>query len=331
MPEISVIIPVYNTEKYLPACLDSVLAQTFRAFELILVDDGSTDGSGGICDRYARNDPRVRVIRQPNAGQSAARNRGAAAAQTALLCLLDADDAVNPILLESLLRALREADAGMAVSARVRGEAPPPGFFDPVPTETETLTVDQDVLLRLFRENDTLYWTPFPCLVKKSVYDRFPLTEGRIMEDNAVACRWLCAAGTVARIRTPLYFYRENPAGTMNAPFGVKKLDYLWALEEQLACFAEQGFGALEEAVLGHYTETAVWFASRAETELRDPGLTRRILRRAAAVQKRYAAFCPDAARRRLLKASHPGLHRIRKKLRLGGAYKTETTEKGKE
>ena len=74
MPEISVIVPVYNTEQYLHRCIDSILAQTFTDFELILVDDGSTDESGKICDEYAANDERVRVIRQTNQGQAAARN-----------------------------------------------------------------------------------------------------------------------------------------------------------------------------------------------------------------------------------------------------------------
>ena len=75
-PIISVIIPVYNVEKYLRAAIDSVLSQTFRDFVAILVDDGSTDGSGKICDEYAENDPRVKVIHKPNGGLSSARNAG---------------------------------------------------------------------------------------------------------------------------------------------------------------------------------------------------------------------------------------------------------------
>ena len=75
MADISVIVPVYNSEEYLRECLDSILAQSFRDFELILVDDGSSDGSGGICEEYKGSDSRVRLIRQANSGQSAARNR----------------------------------------------------------------------------------------------------------------------------------------------------------------------------------------------------------------------------------------------------------------
>lgn len=96
MPKISIIVPVYNTEKYLPRCIDSILAQTFTDFELILVDDGSTDSSGRICDEYAAKDNRVRVIYQPNAGASAARNRGLEEAAGEYIMFCDSDDAVSP-------------------------------------------------------------------------------------------------------------------------------------------------------------------------------------------------------------------------------------------
>lgn len=91
-PQISVIIPIYNVEKYLPACIESVLSQTFPEFELLLIDDGSTDQSGNICDRYAQNDPRIRVFHQTNQGVSAARNFGIEQARCEWLCLIDSDD-----------------------------------------------------------------------------------------------------------------------------------------------------------------------------------------------------------------------------------------------
>lgn len=92
IPQISVIVPVYNVEKYLPQCIESVLSQTFSNFELLLIDDGSTDHSGSICDRYAQNDSRIRVYHQPNQGVSAARNFGVEHAQCEWLCLIDSDD-----------------------------------------------------------------------------------------------------------------------------------------------------------------------------------------------------------------------------------------------
>ena len=101
MPEISVIVPVYNTASRLPRCVESILAQTFPDFELILVDDGSTDDSPALCDHYAAADPRVRVIHQENQGVSLARNAGLDAATGTYICFADSDDSAEPNLLET--------------------------------------------------------------------------------------------------------------------------------------------------------------------------------------------------------------------------------------
>ena len=112
---VSIIIPVYNAGTYLAKCIESLTAQTHRELEIILVDDGSTDGSGAVCDEFARKDDRVRVIHQKNAGVSAARNRGLAVASGAYLTFVDADDGLVPHGLETALRYLRENDADVAV------------------------------------------------------------------------------------------------------------------------------------------------------------------------------------------------------------------------
>ena len=100
MPEISMIVPVYNVEQYLPAALDSLRAQTCPDWEAILVDDGSPDGCGALCDAAARQDARFRVIHQKNAGVGAARNAGLAAARGTYVQFLDSDDALEPQMVE---------------------------------------------------------------------------------------------------------------------------------------------------------------------------------------------------------------------------------------
>ena len=112
MPQISVIVPVYKVEPYLRRCVDSILAQTFTDFELILVDDGSPDNSGAICDEYAQKDARVHVIHQENGGLSAARNAGIdwvfAHSDSQWLTFVDSDDWVHPEYLERLYHAVLE-------------------------------------------------------------------------------------------------------------------------------------------------------------------------------------------------------------------------------
>lgn len=126
MPQISVIVPVYKVEPYLHRCVDSILAQTFTDFELILVDDGSPDNCGAICDEYAAKDERVRVIHQKNGGLSAARNAGIdwafANSDSAWLAFVDSDDWVHPQYLEKLYRAAAESGVKLAVCAYIETE-----------------------------------------------------------------------------------------------------------------------------------------------------------------------------------------------------------------
>lgn len=104
-PEISVIVPVYNAERWLRRCVDSILNQTFADFELLLVDDGSTDASGAICDEYVASDPRVHVFHKPNGGVSSARNVGLDNAQGEWISFIDADDWIYPDMLQILSKA----------------------------------------------------------------------------------------------------------------------------------------------------------------------------------------------------------------------------------
>lgn len=115
MPELSIIVPVYKVEKYLPRCIDSILAQTFGDFELILIDDGSPDGCGRICDEYAQKDKRIVVIHQKNMGVSAARNAGLDIARGRYIGFVDSDDWIEPQMYEVMVDAIRENGADMAV------------------------------------------------------------------------------------------------------------------------------------------------------------------------------------------------------------------------
>ncbi len=117
-PAVSVIVPVYNVEPYLARCLDSILAQTFTDFELLLIDDGSPDRCGEICDEYPGKDNRVRVFHQPNAGVSCARNKGLDVAKGHYVVFVDSDDYVLPSYLHALYE---DASAHPGVGLVVHG------------------------------------------------------------------------------------------------------------------------------------------------------------------------------------------------------------------
>ena len=134
MVKVSVIVPIYNVEEYINKCIDSILNQTFREFELILVDDGSTDNSGNICDTYKSIDNRVRVIHKDNGGLSDARNFGIEAATGEFLYFIDGDDFIHEDTLESMYNSIMKTNSDISVCNMIRyyGEEDTEKFYNPV-------------------------------------------------------------------------------------------------------------------------------------------------------------------------------------------------------
>ena len=124
MPKISVIVPVYNVEKHLPRCIESILAQTFSDFELILVNDESSDNSGQICDEYSMRDNRIKVIHQKNGGPGSARNTGIdyvmQQEKAKWICFVDSDDWLHPQYLEILYKAARQENCKIAICRQLQ-------------------------------------------------------------------------------------------------------------------------------------------------------------------------------------------------------------------
>ena len=152
MPKISVIVPVYRAEAFLHACVDGILSQTFSDFELFLVDDGSPDGSGAICDSYLAKDSRVRVIHQRNQGQAAARNHALAQAAGEWICYVDSDDLIHPQMLQRLFESAERNGAGISMCPMVEAPELPADFLDepaegeePAPEEKPQEEADGEV------------------------------------------------------------------------------------------------------------------------------------------------------------------------------------------
>ncbi len=242
MAAISVIVPIYNTERYLYRCIDSILSQTFNDFELVLVDDGSPDNCGVICDEYAAMDSRVKVIHQSNQGQAAARNHAVAVANGDWICFVDSDDLIHPQMLEHLYYATVKCNADISMCSVLESDRTLTDFFRSQEISPTLIVVDETELVRLYEHGKHRAWIACGKLIKKTIVQKNPFTEGRIYEDNAVVCRWLVAAGRLADVDAQMYFYRINPKGTTKSDFQVKHLDYFWALEEMIGFFRRIGY-----------------------------------------------------------------------------------------
>ena len=219
---ISVIIPVYRVEPYLRKCLDSVLGQTYRNLEVILVDDGSPDGCGSICDAYGARDPRVTVIHQENRGVSAARNTGVGAARGEYIAFVDADDWVEAEHIGYLLQLIRQETADIAV-CRCETKAQRGG--------AEAVLLSGEEALRALLYQKLFDTSPWSKLYRADIVKETPFPENMFFEDLAVVCRMFGKAKRVAYSRRRTYHYRRTPDGTMNGGHVERLLDEARAAE----------------------------------------------------------------------------------------------------
>lgn len=309
MPEISVIVPVYKAEDYLHACVDSILSQTVSDFELILVDDGSPDGCGAICDDYAARDSRVRVIHQENQGQAAARNHALSIAKGEWVCFVDSDDAVHPQMLERLGQAAAESGAAMSMCRMLEAPEMPEDFSSPVEVSWELLSMAEESLVALFDAGDYPGWVACAKLIRRELVQSHLFCPGRVYEDNEAVCHWIYGAKTIASIPHSLYFYRTNPGSTTQSRFSMKKLDYLWALEGIIRFYSSVGYTTLRERFGTLYAEEAAGDYHRVRYELNDPKAARDI-EKAARRLGREIPFT-KAQFEIMFSAMHPKLTRL--------------------
>lgn len=233
---ISVIVPVYKVEPYLRQCIDSILAQTYTDFELILVDDGSPDNCGAICDEYARRDARIRVIHQENGGLSAARNAGIDIAKGEYLSFVDSDDMITETYLEKLLDTLTKEHADISVCGMLK-------FQDGTEPETSSDEIElvetmsgRDACLSIYRMDGKVPVMACGKLYKRGLFEEIRYPKGRIHEDDATTPRVLYNASCVVTNSTRLYLYRQR-AGSIMAHFSVKRLDGCIAVEQCIDFF----------------------------------------------------------------------------------------------
>lgn len=222
---LSIIVPIYKVEAYLPRCIDSILAQTFTDLELILVDDGSPDNCGEICDAYAERDPRVIVLHNENGGPSAARNAGLDAARGTYIGFVDGDDLIHPQMFEILFNTLEETGADMAqCDFQTFSENELHfGSLDMDAIRPTLQLYDREEILRNFYPDVRYSFAPSVCtkLVRRTVYEhlRFPL--GRFYEDSYLQIPMLDAARSAVRVPLTLYFYYQRPGSTMHSNYAL--------------------------------------------------------------------------------------------------------------
>lgn len=264
-PLISVVIPVYKVEAYLDRCVESVVRQSYEKLEILLVDDGSPDRCGAMCDAWAGKDSRIRVLHQKNAGLGAARNRGTEIAVGEFVTYVDSDDYLAPDAIELLLRLLREQGAEIAVADCVKTQEDHVSF-DRTTEEQIRLFTGKEACMTL--QGWELYMpmvTAWGKLFPRELLLREAFTEGRLHEDEATTYRLYAAVSRVALSSRPVYAYYQNPNSIMHTRSERSQRDTLLAYCEQIRFFRSQGETALAEAAEDKLLNVAVDFADRGE------------------------------------------------------------------
>lgn len=228
MPKVSVIIPVYNVEKYLTRCLQSVCGQTMKDIEIICVNDGSTDNSAHILAEFAAQDSRVKVITQENRGLSEARNRGLDVAEGQYIAFVDSDDFVAPIFVQTLVTAAEETNSDIVNCNFIK-----------VTDETvlkQSKNTDVQVfanpLQQLLIKSNYLKFNVWNKLYKRSFIGEFRFAKGLYFEDWIFNTCLFAKAQKLAYVKAQLYGYQTDNLSIMRSPFDEKKLqDYVQGIE----------------------------------------------------------------------------------------------------
>jgi glycosyltransferase involved in cell wall biosynthesis len=248
MKLISVIVPVYNVENYIRECIDSILAQTFHSFELLLIDDGSTDESGRICDEYKTIDSRIHVIHKENGGLSSARNRGLDESKGEYICFIDSDDAVKVDYLDKLYCEIENNNVDMVVCDIDASGLTTPKEIVNAPRYMSSSEAKEWLRDTTSREY-VLMVVAWDKLYTKELWNGLRYPEGKLHEDEFMIGPILSRVTYISFIPEKLYVYRDNSSGITSAAnrFNLRHLDAIDAYKERI-CGAEED-GDLEFAI----------------------------------------------------------------------------------
>ena len=216
MKKISVIIPIYKVEKYLCQCVDSVLRQTYSDLEIILIDDGSPDGCPDICDRYASNDKRIRVVHKKNGGLSDARNAGLDIATGEYIGFVDSDDWISPTMYEELISAAIKYDADISCCGyqQIDDDTGKTLFLKQFGNERQA---SGPLMLKEIMSKDFENVIVCNKLYRASVFHNVRFPFGEFHEDTAVLVQTVGCVSTVAYTGTTGYFYRVRSGSIMKS------------------------------------------------------------------------------------------------------------------
>lgn len=229
-PLISVIVPVYNVEKYIVRCIESIINQSYKNLEIILVNDGSTDSSGKICDEYAADDKRIYVIHKKNGGQSTARNAALDLAKGEYITFVDSDDYINTDFVKIMYETIIRFNADIVQCGYIRGTE---NTFPDIRINDNCKVIDINTALST-SIYDVVVWAK---LYKRKVIGTIRFPEGKVHEDEAVYYKFAYNSKKICILENKMYYYYMSPNSTMRSE---PKLDFIGVYEDRIKFFKEK-------------------------------------------------------------------------------------------
>lgn len=236
--KISVIVPVYNSAKYLRKCIESITGQTYRDLEIILIDDGSADNSGAICDEYAAKDERIIVIHQKNMGASIARNKGLDICTGSYIGFVDGDDWIAPDMYEFLHGAILDHNADISICGYyIETEAD--GVCGAENDDGKTTVYSSREAIREVIQDKLIYSYFWDKLYRKEMFSELRFRKGIILEDIATMYKIFMCAGNIVTCNVPKYYYLQRNNSLLHVRDEALNWDQFWVYRERAEVLQE--------------------------------------------------------------------------------------------
>lgn len=260
---VSVIVPIYNAEKYLSKCIESILTQTYKKLEILLIDDGSSDKSGEICDRYAAADSRIKVVHRENKGVAYTRNEGLDMASGEYITFVDSDDYIHPCMYECMLKSMHKHNAQIVTCGYKRVQEDEKVSLDKLPEEVleEVIQSSQDKINYVYLKHygdATLLWNK---ICRSELWKDIRCPVGKVYEDETLTFRALYNAEKIVCVHEDLYYHvkRKDDTSITDKGFSLQRLTRLDALEYRMEFYAQkQEWRYLAEALFAYKTDFLV-------------------------------------------------------------------------
>ncbi len=254
---ISVVVPIYNVETYLKECIESIINQTYKNLEIILVDDGSTDNCGNICEEYALKDSRIKVIHKENGGLSSARNAGIDIATGEYITFIDSDDYVSLDMIEWMYNSLKKYNAEL-ISCILTKNADLLGKGN---REKIDVCSPKKALEYILKEKN-IVTSACAKLYRTDLFEGVRYPNGFIHEDFATTYKIFHKCTRIAYSEIPMYYYRYNPTSITKSKFSKNQLEYFKGAGE-LQEFIKEYYPSLKNAAISHSVRNSIAYMRR--------------------------------------------------------------------